>query len=268
MGKGKSYLDGVALGLTLGFMLSILVVWALEDATPLVQKFVSDHVTHAVTLLAAALALLGISRQIQSNFELTERTRLAKLDAAKATLPIVLSNISSLCMERYYAIAWGTKERPDNTRWEITETELTTLKECIEHADGVEKDLMLQICRVYQVLVARWDSLEFSRIFGAPALEEGDTKMLDRLNQFGAISNWAVLRAIATSLFDYSRGAVSNPTNDEILENALKWMEHLHTGTLSGSAGSLLRNNADYNAYLERKVKSKNLEFINDSWDR
>ena len=79
----------------------------LEDGNELVRNFLVDHITHVVTLLAAALVLLGMSPQMQSNIELAEQNRLARLDAAKATLPIVLSNISKISEERFYSIAFG-----------------------------------------------------------------------------------------------------------------------------------------------------------------
>lgn len=262
------YLDGLALGLAAGFIISVLIVWALEDAPAIVQTFLSDHVTHAVTLLAAALALFGISRQVQSNFEMTERARLAKLDAAKATLPIVLSNINRLCKERYYAIALGTGSPTAGARWQISDIELSTLKECIEHADGIEKELMLEICRIYQVLVARWETLEFEELFHAPDVPEGSGALLTRLEQFGAISNWATLKAVCTALFDYARGANSEPTSDAIADDVLHTLGRINTGGPTGSGGGLLTNNGDFRRYVERKVASRRIEFVDDSWDR
>ena len=199
------YLDGLALGLTLGFISSTALFWALDETTGLVQKYLPEQITHIVTLTAAALALVGISRQIQSNVELTEKNRLAKLDAAKSTLPLVLSNIYDLCRQRYYSVAYGRREPAENARWEMTDFEISTLKDCIEHSIGFEKELMQQIIRVYQVLVVRWDTIEMENLFESEELGEHDAVKLGSLRQFAAIADWASLEAIVTSLFKFSR---------------------------------------------------------------
>ena len=231
------YLDGLALGIAIGFAASIGVVWVLEDGIEPVRKFLVDHITHVVTLLAAALALLGMSRQMQSNIELAEQNRLSRLDAAKATLPIVLSNISKISEERFYSIAFGKSTPAPDMRWEISDFELSTLKECIENAGGFEKELMLEVIRVYQVLMARWDSLELVKLFGAAEVPSGDPALFDRLNQCHAIANWVALRAIAHSLFDYARGVPSAPSYDKMIAATLRTLDHIHSGGLAGTGG-------------------------------
>ena len=252
------------LGIILFIVLSSFRFWLLHVTNGLYQKFFAELTTQTVTLIAAGIALYGISAQIQSNVNANQKFTKAKLDAAKAVLPIVLSNINQLCKERYFAIACGRKEKSDKWHWEITDTELLALKECIEFAVGFEKDLMLQICRIYQVLIVRWEELELEDLFSSQDLKNNN---LSQIGQFNAIQNWAVLEAITSSLFNYSRGAKSNPTNDQIINLALKSMERIYTGTLNGKRGPSLRNNTEYNAYLERIKRNRNLEFVGEEWD-
>lgn len=261
------FLDGFALGLAIGFMLSFLIIWVMDGSSNVIQTYLSEHITHIVTVLAAALALFGISKQIQSNFELMEKTRLAKLDAAKATLPIVLSNIVGLCEERYYSIAFGQSTPEPSMQWEITDFELATLKECIEHSEGFEKVLLLQIGRVYQVLVSRWNTLEHNQIFGAPDTPTNTLAFANRLEQFHAIEGWAALRSIAMSLFDYSRGARSNPSFDSMITSTLFTLSHLHAGGLTGEGGAALRNNGDYDRFVQRKLESRQISFLDEDWE-
>ncbi|MEC7667860.1 MAG: hypothetical protein VX622_02185, partial [Pseudomonadota bacterium] len=119
----------------MGFILSTGSLWLIDSTRGVVQKFFFDHLTHFFTLAGAGLALWGVSSQIQSNVELAERQRKAKLDAARSSLPIVLSNIHSMCETRCDAVARGIKTRPEGTHWEITDFELSTLCSCIEHSE-------------------------------------------------------------------------------------------------------------------------------------
>jgi hypothetical protein len=259
-------LAGIALGIFLGFVFSIAVVWALVDAPSNVAKLLSDHITHAVTLLAAALALFGISKQIQSNFDLTERTRLAKLDAARATLPIVLSQIHRLAMERTYGIACGKPTPATGTKWEISDVELGSLKECIEYANGIEKEMMLDICRIYQILTVRWEDLQFDDLFSAPVITTCNPHYSIHSEQFNAMTNWVALKSICDALFDYARGEASNPSSDAIKDNVIRTLEWVNTGGLSGNGGKLLTNNSNYGQYVESLKKHRKIAFVLTGW--
>lgn len=247
----RQYLDGLALGVTLGFIASTVLFWAWDDTTGVVQQHLSEQITHIVTLFAAVLALFGISKQIQSNVELSEAARQARLDAARATLPIVLSNISTLAEERIYALVNGNVEPEPGVKWEFSDVELNTLKECIEHSTGLEKKLMLQICRVYQVLIVRWEALEPEDLFFMKKVSDGDLSILNQRAQFGALTNWATLKAICNSLFDYARGEESSPDVDAIKDNVISILEWLNSGGRAGSGGRMLTNNVDFRRYLE-----------------
>lgn len=262
----NSISTGLPLGMTLGFILSTLIYGLMDSTTGVVQSFIAEQITSIIMLIAASMALYGISAQIQSNISAGEKIRMAKLDAAKSILPIVLSNISQLSKERYFAAAYGRKQKSGKWRWEMTDTELTTLKECIEHSFGVEKEIMLHICRIYQVLIARWENLQLVNLFTMEVSNKDDSNQHDLDWQFIAIQNWAVLEALSYSLFNYARGEASNPTSDEVIKIALRSMGRVHTETLTGRIGKSLVSNPYYAAYLKRKEKNRNLEFINDNW--
>lgn len=260
------FLDGLALGLLLGFVISTGTLWLIDSTQSVVREFFDDHLTHFFTLTAAGLALWGVSRQIQSNVDLAEHHRKAKLDAARSTLPIVLSNIHEMCDARCDAIARGDKARPEDKHWEITDFELSTLRSCIEHAEGTEKRLMQQIIRVYQVLIARWRRSKFADLFSSDVLDEGDHRRLDQLDQFNALLNWFTLRAISDALFDYARGEDSNPNKEDMKKSVFCSLDHINSGGSDGDGGLKLTNNASYSGFL-RHLKSKNrVTLIDDDW--
>lgn len=264
------------LGIALGFGLSTVIYVVLDLTTGIVQSIISEQITSIVMLIAAGMALYGIFTQIQSNINTSEKNRAAKLEAAKSVLPIVLSNISQICEERYIAIAHGRKGPEIGSRWEMTDTELSTLKECIEFSGDPEKKLMLRICRIYQVLIFRWNDLKLEDLFSAESLSQNNTnhsepnlrlvRIQKRKRQFHAMGSWAVLQATAASLFNYSRGAPSNPTNDEIVALALSILCQVNTETLTEKDGCYLKSRADYKEFLTEMENGQNLEFVNDDW--
>ena len=260
------FLDGLALGLLLGFVISTGTLWLIDSTQAVVREFFDDHLTHFFTLTAAGLALWGVSRQIQSNVDLAEHHRKAKLDAARSSLPIVLSNIHEMCEARCDAISRGDKTRSEDKHWEITDFELSTLRSCIEHAEGTENELMQQIIRVYQVLIARWRMSEFADLFSSDVLDEGDHRLLNRLEQFHAMLNWLTLRAISDALFDYARGEDSNPNKEEMKKSVFFSLRHIGSGGSDGGGGWLLTNNANYSNFLDRLIKKNRVTFIDDDW--
>ncbi len=249
-------------------MASTAVLWLFDASSDTVKTLVSQQITHVVTLAAAGLALWGISNQIQSNVRMAERARIAKLDAARTSLPIVLSNIVDLCEERFHALANGRLEQPKDARWEITEFELSTLKECIEHATGVEKELMQQIIRVYQVLVVRWDGLEeVVNLFTSKAVRKTDTAWLDRHIQISAITDWVALKAISESLFKFARNADSNPCRDKMRAAVFSTMRHMFSGGPKAKSGFGLTNNKNFEDYLNGIIARNRIAFLDDDWN-
>lgn len=164
------------------------------------------------------------------------------------------------------AISRGDKTRPEDKHWEITDFELSTLRSCVEHAEGIEKELMQQIIRVYQVLISRWRRSEFNDLFSLDVLDEGDYRLLDLHEQFFAMTNWITLRAISDALFDYARGENSNPNKEEMKKSVFFTLRHIGSGGSKGGDGWLLTNNANYSDFLKREIERNHVAFIDDDW--
>lgn len=261
----RRFSDGVALGLALGFIFSALIFWVIDETSGVVESSFKETATHIVTLVAAALALFGISNQISSSERLAESARLAKLDAARSSLPIVLSNIVQISENRCGKIVAGKKQHSDGF-WAISDFELQTLKECIEFADGYEKGLMQQIIRVYQVLVARWDQASFEDLFAAEVLEKGDPRTLERRMQYFAIVDWLTIRELANALFPSSRGARTVPGKSEIKDRVLNSLDHILTEE-EDNAGWLLINHRNYSDFVVERKKSRSVAFLDRDWN-
>lgn len=171
-----------------------------------------------------------------------------------------------MCEERFHALANGDLKQPVGVHWQITEFELSTIKDCIEHADGMEKDLMQQIIRVYQVLISRWDEIEVVNLWGSEFVQTDAPEFINRYEQFHGIRDWVALKSICDALFNYARGAVSEPSRDKMRQSIFSVLQHLGSGGRRGKGGWLLINNKNYSDYVNRLIEKDHVRFIDGSW--
>lgn len=210
----------------------------------------------------------GVSQQIQHNIELKDVERRARLDAALSSLPIVLSNLVRTAELRYHAVAHGDLEMYSaDPSWVMSDFELSTLRDCIEHATGREKFLLQQIVRIYQVLMSRWRASEdIVKLFGTPTVKAGDPDMVARLEQFYSIRGWMVLKATCNALFDFSRGAGNAREDAEIKTSVLSSLRNISDGGVDGSSGWALTNNQNYRDFVARQNANDRMTFVDDEW--
>ena len=238
-----------------------------EVLYPFIAEISATLLPHLISLIAAISAVIGISCQIQSNVDLAERNRKSNLDSARGTLPIVLSNIIEICDERQYVIINGENTDREDKYWKITDFELSTIRDCIKYADGDEKEHMLNIMRVYQVLISRWidpiyNTREFVNLFST---EKSDSLPQVRDSQYRAILNWLTLRVMCLVFFDYARDASPNfriqEKIDEMRNRVLNELIYVH-----GKDGQLLTDIDEYKDFTEQKIKGNFVEFIDTDW--
>ena len=257
--------------------------WINSSLSTFVDNFLSNHFTHSLTIAAAVLALwgtsFGISRQIKSNSKHAERIRLAKLSAAKSTLPIVLSNLHRMIENRVRRLAIGEKKLDqfdgeligyEPAGWEISEFELTTLKECIEYADDREKELMAKIISVYQILLSRWKDVKVINLFEFDHKDyDNDNDRYWRREQFKAILNWVTLQARVDQLFgfsrDSSRGEPSQQSEDDtyLRNRVFYYMDWLSKNPQNLGEGPLLiQSNSEYKKFVKSLKGGAEIAFI------
>lgn len=266
--KSSGYLKGAALGILIGLLLSTITLWLISDSRSAVTDNIADHLTYLFTLIAAGLALWGVSNQIQNAVDLDEARRAARLDASLSSLPIVLSNLVQMAEVRYHAVARGDLDGPeDQVDWVITDFELSTLRECIEYSTGREKYLLQQVIRIYQVLVARWRGAEgWVDLFSTPPVDSSDPALADRLEQFYMLRNWIIFRSHCNALFDFSRGERTTQSNADMKSSVLFFLRHITDGGPKSEGGWSLRNNANYDDFVTRQEQLDRMTFIDDDW--
>lgn len=261
-----NYVQGLALGVLLGFFASTFVLWIIDETSSTVGFLFKEYITVGATIFAAWIALLGISKQIQSNIEAFEDDRLRRLDAARATLPIVLSTVSDICEDRYRAIIHGKTNSGGFSQWEISNLEVETLKECIQHSEGEAKKFLQEILRIYQVLISRWRASAAIPIAGTPKLEEGDPKMLSYYEACYGVLNWCLLKSICDSLFGFSRGEILTDGQDEIRKRTFHRISLLADGQRDDEGGWLLTNHPNFSEFLANAQKRDKISLLDDDW--
>ena len=206
-------------------------------------QHIPELLTALASILVAYLAIRGISHQVQSNLEIETFRRQSQLEAARASLPLALSQLSDICRRAIY-FTYQTDRQADGAvkttkEFALPETVLTSLKECISFADPKVASRLANLIRHFQVARSRTISS-----FEQPKVLKSDyTDMLD----------WATVQLLIDDCFDFARGI-----SDEIPKAITK-----------GSFPSVLMN-IDLNDYytnsklqeaVKRRSKRNNIEF-------
>ncbi len=256
---------GFPLGLAVGVILAFALVASIDPRLgPIFSEKIVEFTAIGATLLAAAIAYIGIQRQIQSSFSIEQRIRAAKLDAAISVLPLVLSGIHQVCTERCDALCQGRKDPRPEEKWVISSDDASTLKECIEYADSEEKDALKRIIRIYQVLTARWRDTEVIDLFSMPETEDADTELVEYYKYYSLIEDWVDLQALVGALFDFSRGKTGkfSLANAKLLGTYR--LSYITDRGLDALEGYHLSNRNSYSRFLAARRAGSHVSILDD----
>lgn len=204
--KQKNFTEGIALGAFITIL--IIFVFGLlfdmrffgDDSDDYIQTIL----TSVAALGAAYLALLGIRHQIQQNNDIEEQRRLQSLRAARAGLPLALSNlVNNSQIFLGYIIDGKAVTLEEITKSISNISILETLTKCIEFSDPQSADRLSQIIRYIQLVIARFEPKYFS---GAYPIHEQDWIKVDH-GRTSYFLDWATLIAICNSSFAFARGS-------------------------------------------------------------
>ena len=154
--KGKSWLWNFPLGLTCGACFAFSFAW-LIDAEVWVgtkEKYLPALLTASATLISATVAVAGVLRGIQNQSMLADQARRRKLLAARASLPLALTELHKLAENQLVHHANATQQT-ENDFTQMSGTAQETLKLVIEHANAPTQKSLSFLLMAYQVLQAR-----------------------------------------------------------------------------------------------------------------
>ena len=217
--KFERILRNTSLGACIGAALAIgLSAVFRADVSEGVEKFYTYIFSALITLLASGLALMGVFSNIEHQQHIATVARLRRLRATRALLPSALSQLCELAIWgiRYshqfaeYRRHLGTEEfeRVSLSRLELSDELMSLLRDMIElcEDENVAKRIAGML-REHQVLVTRWKD-EFSEA----------RRVIQNLRTRTVY--WALLHALASSLFEYARSETDTVdtvvTEDEI----------------------------------------------------
>lgn len=207
--RGDWFLRNTAFGLTIGACSAFALAYILDsNVSSGLKEFYTYIISALLTLIAAALTLVGVFATIAHQRELEQRARFKKLEAARAFLPNALSR---MCELSDYAILYshnfddfmsrlGEDEFRDisSSRLTLTDEIISILRDVIELTDDDKLSRRLSgLLREHQVFLARWRSLFSS---------DRDSFIQTTEDVRQRTVSWAYLGAISASLFTYARG--------------------------------------------------------------
>lgn len=185
------------LGLFLGCVLTLLLVWALDsDLSEGVERTIVNMFGAFVGLLAATLALAGVLTNIENQNSITERNRSQDLAAWRSVLPIALSNLIAISKDGMHAAVRSTSHAALTNediaeRLEADSKILETLRNCIKSSNSESARWLSVLASRYQVYSARSIGL-----MNDPHLPNYDVAL-----------DWATYHALVEHCFPFARGS-------------------------------------------------------------
>lgn len=140
-----------------GFVLAIGAEISAET-----REYLLYALTAIITLFASAMALFGTFHLINHQKEIETENRRRRLDAARATLPLALSETLSFCEKVHsaYANLEEIRSDPKLVRQTIEDAKLdeetlSVIRDCIEHSDQPANIWLSTIVAHAQIMTSR-----------------------------------------------------------------------------------------------------------------
>jgi len=247
------------LGLFLGAVTAFSVAWFVdaEFKSELLGRLAPSVLSALTTLVAAAIAVTGVVRNIENQNNLAEQTRQRKLAAARAVLPLSLSEFYKVCDSHLTRLA-NDERTVIGGQAELSATSQETLKLVIENADHVTQKSLGFLLMCYQVVVARYHDEQAS---DPEAIETEASIKLAKYSRASALGLWASLKALVAVQFEYARKGEERDRADMAARTFE--FELIHCKRRDGW---LLTNDALFKELLEAKVADPSRTFLNPNY--
>ena len=191
------HLEGFLFGTSVfGLVLLIFAIVTDSQIRNTVIQHLPEMITALGSLIAAYLAVKGISHQVQSKIEIETSRRKSQLEAAKASLPLALSELHDACRSAI-RFTYQTDRHADGVvegskAFAMSESALAILKECISYSDAKSAVRLANVIRHYQVSYSRTVS----------SYEEPTVIQAQFTNTF----DWAVVLLLVEDCYEFARG--------------------------------------------------------------
>lgn len=252
--KAQGFPDGLALGPFLGIEGSLGLFWLLANIDEDSGGIIFSLAASAMTLLAAYVALHGSFRIVATSREIAEKEKQAKKEAARASLPLVVSSLYSLCENRIYFYVDAKSHRKAG-HWSLDDQLIGYMRDCVEAIDGDVREVITEIIAVYQICVARSEDTKVEHKLSDPRVEKWEC--YDRGRR---ILDWITLQALCETLFDYSRKRTEGVDRLSVPDRARKRIDFLE------SDGWVITNRQEVQELFERELADDDFGFALPDW--
>lgn len=252
--KHMGFLDGIALGATIGIIFTLLLCWILSSVSDKISDNIVGFATIVATFFAAFVALFGAWAAIDETQAVEIRNLDRKLSAAKASLPLFLSQLYEVCDNRVSLLTSG-EGGVKNNPWDIDSSAIAIFKECIEYSDGMAKDTLTEILLAYQICLARYSKLDLTDniLF--------ETDRLLKYPRIQAIFDWMTLRSLVEIMFEFGRSDAAVIDRAVVADRAIFSLHFLTTPD-----GFTLDNDSDFEIRIKAAKSNKDFSFSQPHW--
>jgi hypothetical protein len=230
--KFRNFLGNFPLGLLTGALIAFAASCLVDQE---VSKWLHENLASilgsTVALVASTLAVGGVLFNVHSQERHRREERLASLRAAKATLPLALSELHQVCTNR---IIQEFLKPSFSEKLDISPEIIGIFKECIEYDAGTAGTRLREIINLYQVLSARSEELRAEPIntncTNFPRYDKdfsGSVGKDARMLQLKHVIDWLQLRILNDKLFKYARGHFPPDSRDDIRSRVLSAINFL-----------------------------------------
>lgn len=251
----SSFSAGLAAGMGAGFTLCLILFWIIDDLDGELEKFLIEFLAIFSSIFAAALALRGVSHSILANSEIANEQRVRKLDAARATLPLVLSEVIR-SIEEYKSNLIAGDYSHLLSKSLVSSNNLQSLKECIENAKGEAKEVLIEVLLISQIIEARIRDLQLTDGNHFAIANSADKQaILRRLEELCS------LQGICETLFWFARGAKTYDQRTSVYEIAAR-----HFFWMRDASGQSISDNIAVTKRKSKILDTHALGFSDPNW--
>ncbi len=190
----RIFTKGTAFHASIGFYFGLFYIWFLTGWE--IQETSTSVIN---TLITVTASLLAAGAAIAAAVYDSENKRIASLKAARATLPLALSNLSQACTNGAIYSYCRHPKKPETVSFEVPSDTIEIFKACIEYSDPISARWLSAILARFQVLTSRTSN---------PTFEGSDRKMA---------ADWLLLERVIGHCFSFARSPDSSVSIPEII---------------------------------------------------
>ena len=256
--KGLYFATLLLVSALLAFPAAILFGWKPSDQWVTIW---TGLFTGIAALTAGWWAWRAVQEQIRLQSTADDEKRRAKLRAEKATLPLVLLELQTICTNRIGELISRDPKWREGL-WDIQPSHVKVLRACIQFSEAPARDQMIDLIAIWQICEARFE--EHAKKNEESILPLFRASDAERVARAKVVFDWVSLKARLQNLVFFARDQDDQPKWERILPFSEEIVASL---TETGSAdGSPLLNDPSFRQAYEVAQREGRIGYSNQDW--